>query len=78
MKIQIDPEKSHFDEAEEIVRLMAVALQEEECFGNDAFTGVDQGWRFLALLDGPGVPMIVSDEEGDQRSGVYDPLVHRP
>jgi hypothetical protein len=78
VKIETHTEKSHLNEAKEIVGLMAIALQEEERFGDDRFASEHNRRRFLALLDSPGVRVIVADKKRDQRARVDDPLRHRP
>jgi hypothetical protein len=77
-KIEIHAEKSRVNEAKEIVRFMTVTLQQEQRFRDDRFTGEHKGRRFFALLDRPGVRMIVADKESDQRTRVDDPFRHRP
>jgi hypothetical protein len=72
-KVELHPEKSRVYKPEEIIGIVPVALQEEERFGNDSFAGEHRGRRFFALLDGPGVPVIVADEKRDERAGIDQP-----
>jgi len=60
------------------IRPMAVPLQEKQRFGDDRFAGEYKRRRFLALLDRPGMAMIVPHEKSNQGARIDDPLRHRP
>jgi hypothetical protein len=78
MEIKFYAQESDFNQGKEIVRLVAITLQEEQRFGNNGFAGQNFRRRFFALFDRPRMRMIIADEQSDQRTCIYNPCCHRP
>ena len=78
VKFEIRPQKPDLNELEQVITIVALALQQKESLRDNSLAGQHGGGRVPGLLNRPDVLRIVADEQGDERPSVDEPSLHRP